>query len=139
MLETIESRWPELEVDVHAGGQPHYRLLHLRGVGTRVGRAYGANVDAAIRVALVEDNDVFREALELLLGLQPEIEIVAALPDGHDVVEMCRELAAGRGGHGLPDAGARRRPGDGRDRGGVPEHGRDRADRLRERPRARAP
>jgi two-component system response regulator DesR len=47
---------------------------------------------ARIRVALVEDNDVFREALELLLGLRPEIEIVAALSDGHDVVEMCREL-----------------------------------------------
>ena len=45
-----------------------------------------------IRVALVEDNDVFREALELLLGLQPEIEIVAALADGHEVVAMCREL-----------------------------------------------
>ena len=27
LLERIESRWPELEVDVHAGGQPHYRLL----------------------------------------------------------------------------------------------------------------
>jgi uncharacterized protein len=27
LLERIESRWPELEVHVHAGGQPHYRLL----------------------------------------------------------------------------------------------------------------
>jgi DNA-binding NarL/FixJ family response regulator len=44
------------------------------------------------RVALVEDNDVFREALELLLGLRTDIEIVAALPDGHDVVEMCKRL-----------------------------------------------
>ena len=43
-------------------------------------------------MALVEDNDVFREALELLLGLQPEIEIVAALADGHDVGDMCRDL-----------------------------------------------
>jgi DNA-binding NarL/FixJ family response regulator len=47
---------------------------------------------ARIRVALVEDNDVFREALELLLGLRPEIDIVAALADGHDVVAICREL-----------------------------------------------
>jgi DNA-binding NarL/FixJ family response regulator len=49
-------------------------------------------VTERIRVALVEDNDVFREALELLLGLQPEIEIVAALADGHDVGDMCRDL-----------------------------------------------
>jgi DNA-binding NarL/FixJ family response regulator len=49
-------------------------------------------VDDPIRVALVEDNDVFREALELLLGLRPEIDIVAALADGHDVVDVCREL-----------------------------------------------
>ena len=47
---------------------------------------------ARIRVALVEDNDVFREALELLFSLRPEIEIVASLADGHEVVEMCREL-----------------------------------------------
>jgi two-component system, NarL family, response regulator DesR len=47
---------------------------------------------ARIRVALVEDNDVFRGALELLLGLRPEIEIVAALADGHDVVDVCRAV-----------------------------------------------
>jgi len=27
LLERLESRWPELEVHVHTGGQPHYRLL----------------------------------------------------------------------------------------------------------------
>ena len=27
LLERIERRWPELEVHVHAGGQPHYQLL----------------------------------------------------------------------------------------------------------------
>jgi DNA-binding NarL/FixJ family response regulator len=45
-----------------------------------------------LRLAIVEDNDVFREALELLLGLQPDIEIVAALSDGTGVIEMCRDL-----------------------------------------------
>jgi DNA-binding NarL/FixJ family response regulator len=45
----------------------------------------------AIRVVLIEDNDVFREALELLLGLRGEIEIVAADRDGAHAVDLCRE------------------------------------------------
>jgi len=45
-----------------------------------------------VRVALVEDNQVFREALELLLGLRGEIEVVGAVEDGTQVVELCREL-----------------------------------------------
>ena len=43
-----------------------------------------------VRVALVEDNDVFREALELLLGLRADIQIVASVPDGDDVAALCR-------------------------------------------------
>ena len=46
-----------------------------------------------IRVALVEDNEVFREALELLLGLRSDVEVVASLEDGTNVVELCREHA----------------------------------------------
>ncbi len=46
-----------------------------------------------IRVALIEDNDVFREALELLLGLNANIEVVASLPDGTAAVETCRRHA----------------------------------------------
>jgi DNA-binding NarL/FixJ family response regulator len=45
-----------------------------------------------VRVALVEDNEVFREALELLLGLRSDIEVVGAADDGAKVVELCREL-----------------------------------------------
>jgi DNA-binding NarL/FixJ family response regulator len=45
-----------------------------------------------VRVALVEDNEVFREALELLLGLRGDIEVVGAVEDGTKVVELCREL-----------------------------------------------
>ena len=47
----------------------------------------------AIRVVLVEDNDVFRQALELLLSLRDEIEIAAAEPDGTRAAELCAELS----------------------------------------------
>jgi DNA-binding NarL/FixJ family response regulator len=40
-----------------------------------------------IRILLVEDNQVFREALELLLGMRAEIEVVAAVGDGMEVVD----------------------------------------------------
>jgi DNA-binding NarL/FixJ family response regulator len=48
-------------------------------------------VSEPVRVALVEDNDVFREALELLLGLRSNIEVVASAADGTKIVELCRE------------------------------------------------
>src|SRR5438034_11714809 len=44
-----------------------------------------------IRILLVEDNEVFREALELLLGLRADVEVVASVADGTEVVAMCRE------------------------------------------------
>ncbi len=44
-----------------------------------------------VRVALVEDNKVFREALELLLGLRPEVEVVASVEHANDIVSLCRE------------------------------------------------
>ena len=44
-----------------------------------------------VRVALIEDNDVFREALELLLGSQSGIEVVATAADGDDAGTLCRE------------------------------------------------
>jgi len=43
-----------------------------------------------IRVVLIEDNDVFRQALELLLGQGGEIEIAAAAPRGDEAVDLCR-------------------------------------------------
>ena len=46
-----------------------------------------------LRVLLVEDNDVFRQALELLLGMQVGIEVVGAVAEGTAVVEACRRLA----------------------------------------------
>ncbi|TMK64421.1 MAG: response regulator transcription factor [Actinobacteria bacterium] len=46
---------------------------------------------APIRVLLVEDNQVFSEALELLLGLQQDIEVVASVGDGKQAVPAVRE------------------------------------------------
>jgi DNA-binding NarL/FixJ family response regulator len=42
-----------------------------------------------IRVLLVEDNDVFREALELLLGLRADTEVVGAVGDGAEAPAAC--------------------------------------------------
>jgi DNA-binding NarL/FixJ family response regulator len=46
-----------------------------------------------VRVLLIEDNDVFRNALELLLTLGGDIEIAGSEPDGNDAVDRCRALA----------------------------------------------
>jgi DNA-binding NarL/FixJ family response regulator len=45
-----------------------------------------------IRVVLVEDNDVFRESLELLLGVVPDLEVVAAVADGRSAVAVCPQV-----------------------------------------------
>jgi DNA-binding NarL/FixJ family response regulator len=44
-----------------------------------------------IRILLVEDNKVFREALELLLGLRGDIEIVASIGDGAAAVAAAQQ------------------------------------------------
>ena len=45
-----------------------------------------------IRVLLVEDNDVFRQALVLLLELQEGIEVVGAVAEGSSAVGACHDL-----------------------------------------------
>ena len=44
-----------------------------------------------IRVMLVEDNDVFRQALILLLELQDGLEVVGAVAEGSAAVAACNE------------------------------------------------
>jgi DNA-binding NarL/FixJ family response regulator len=46
-------------------------------------------VDEPIDVVLVEDNDVFREALELLLDVTPDVRVVASVSNGEAAVEVC--------------------------------------------------
>jgi DNA-binding NarL/FixJ family response regulator len=45
-----------------------------------------------IRVLLVEDNDVYRASLELLLGLQPELEVVGAVGAGDEAAAAATRL-----------------------------------------------
>ncbi|HEX3056590.1 MAG TPA: response regulator transcription factor [Gaiellaceae bacterium] len=46
---------------------------------------------APVRILLVEDNAVFREALELLFSLRDDIDVVAAVGDGGAAVPACLE------------------------------------------------
>ena len=46
--------------------------------------------DERIRIVIVEDNAVFREALELLLGLRSDLIVVASVSDGEEAVSVCR-------------------------------------------------
>ena len=45
-----------------------------------------------IRVVLVEDNEVFRDALELLLGLQSDMSVVASVADGTDAAGVVADV-----------------------------------------------
>jgi DNA-binding NarL/FixJ family response regulator len=47
---------------------------------------------APVRVVLVEDNDTFRQTLELLFGLREEIQVVASVSTGDRAPPVVREL-----------------------------------------------
>src|SRR4051812_4990433 len=44
-----------------------------------------------VRIVLVEDNEVFRDALELLLGMRTDVEVVASVGDGVAAVAAAKE------------------------------------------------
>ena len=48
----------------------------------------------ATRLLLVEDNTVYRSSLELLLGLQPDLEVVGAVGSGDEAAEAASRLGA---------------------------------------------
>jgi DNA-binding NarL/FixJ family response regulator len=45
-----------------------------------------------VRVVLVEDNRLFRETVEMLLGLREGIEVVGSAAGGAEGVELCGRL-----------------------------------------------
>jgi len=42
-----------------------------------------------IRVVVVEDNDVFRDALGIVLDLAPDLDVVGTAPDGTTALALC--------------------------------------------------
>jgi len=46
----------------------------------------------SVRVLIVDDQALFREALATLLEVQPEIEVVGEAADGEQAVRLCAEL-----------------------------------------------
>ncbi len=50
-------------------------------------------MSAPIRVLLVEDNEVYRETLEFLLGRYDDVEVVGAVGEGSAAVRACVELS----------------------------------------------
>jgi DNA-binding NarL/FixJ family response regulator len=51
-------------------------------------------MDAPIRLLLVEDNDVFREAMVFLLDRRDDVEVVGAVAHGSAAATACAELRA---------------------------------------------
>lgn len=45
-----------------------------------------------VGVVLVEDNDTFRETLELLLGLRGDIVVVGSVGSGAEAIDVCARL-----------------------------------------------
>src|ERR1700694_5506141 len=48
---------------------------------------------STIRVLLADDHDILRQGLKLLLGLQPEIQVVGETRTGREAVQLTRLLA----------------------------------------------
>ncbi len=49
-------------------------------------------MSSPVRVAIVEDNDGFRETLELVFGMTDEVEVVGTASSGDDAPELARRV-----------------------------------------------
>jgi DNA-binding NarL/FixJ family response regulator len=49
-------------------------------------------VPGTVTIVLVEDNQIFRQTLELLLGLRSDLEIVGSVSTGQEAIEVCTSI-----------------------------------------------
>src|SRR5581483_8113792 len=80
---------------LRAGGPARARAAgrRLAGARNRAGRRPGADrggagLSAPIRIMLVDDQGLFRESLALLLGAQPDLEVVGEAPNGEAALAL---------------------------------------------------
>ena len=108
---------PQLDalVERDRGAPPGARDRDPRRRPAALSAAALGGVTMAVRVLLVEDNEVYRSTLELLLDGRDGLEIVGSVGDGRDAADAAERLEPGRRPDGLPAARARRGRGDGRD------------------------
>ena len=71
--------------------RPQGRAERARPIPAGVPRKLGA-MPGAVKIVLVEDNQIFRETLELLLGLRGDLEIVGSVGTGQEAVDVCADL-----------------------------------------------
>ena len=54
--------------------------------------SFGASGGESTTVLLVEDNEVFRETLEFLLDVTPDVQVVGTVGDGNAALEACKAV-----------------------------------------------
>jgi len=64
-----------------------------RPSGAELRTPISSDMSRVLRVLVVDDHEMFSEALALVFGRQPGIELVASLPAGEEAVARCRDEA----------------------------------------------
>ena len=67
---------------------------------------------ASIRVLCVDDHRLMREGIARIVGVQPDMTVVAQASDGEQAVAQFLRYRPGRHAHGSRDADDGRRAGD---------------------------
>ena len=81
----------------HGRTRPAPRRIVLRGTGARGwlggrGRAAGGGAGMSIRVVVADDQDLVRTGLVMILGAQPDLEVVGEAADGLAALDLATRL-----------------------------------------------
>ena len=54
--------------------------------------AVGEDSTAVLRILVVDDQALMRSGFSMMLGVEPDLEVIGDAADGAEAVEMCRRL-----------------------------------------------